>query len=129
MYGILVCEDRHRRSYTDTVIGTQRCAIGSYPLAVVLYIGLDRVFLKIEVLVAVLLRHHIHVSLQDHTRMVLVARRSRFANEDVTDLVVKGLQTETFTVVHEEFRDLFAFTARTRDLGKAVEAAPQAFRL
>ena len=100
MNDVLVRQDSHRRSHTDTVIGTEGRTVSRHPLAVILYISLDSIFLEIKHLVAVLLRYHIHVSLQDHTRMVLIARRSRFTDQHVADLVLKGLQTETLAIIH-----------------------------
>ena len=88
MNSVFVCQDRHRRRYADTVVRTERRAVGRHPFAVILDIGLDSVFLKIKHLVAVLLRHHIHVALQDHTRVPLHACRRRFTDQHVTDLVL-----------------------------------------
>ena len=100
MNGILVCQDSHRCSYTDSVVCTKGRTVRRNPLSVVLDIRLDRIFLKIKDFVAVLLRYHIHVSLEDHTRMVLHAGRRRFANEHVADLVLQRFQTKGFTVIH-----------------------------
>ena len=88
MDSVFVCQDRHRRRYADTVVRTQRRTVGGHPFAVILDIRLDSVFLEIKHLVAVLLRHHIHVALQDHTRMTLHACRRRLADQHVTDLVL-----------------------------------------
>ena len=74
MNSILVCQNSHSSSHTDTIVRTQRRAVGRYPFPVILYIGLDRIFLKIKLLVAILLRHHIHVSLQNHSGMILHTR-------------------------------------------------------
>ena len=100
MNGVLVRKDGHRSSYTDTIVRTKGRAISRNPLSVVLDICLNRVFLKIELLIAVLLWYHIHVSLQDDTRVILIPCRSRFTNQHIADLVLKGLQTETLSVIH-----------------------------
>ena len=74
MNDILVSQNSHSRSHAYAVVGTEGGTVGSHPFTVVLNVGLDRVFLEVKHAVAVLLRHHIHVSLQDHARMVLVTR-------------------------------------------------------
>ena len=125
----LVCKDSHRSSHADTVICTKRGTVCSHPFPILLYICLNSIFLEIKDLVAVLLRHHVHVSLENHTGMVLHSRRGRFTDKDIADFVLKGLQTKRLTVVNKKIRYLFAFAAWTRDLGKAVEAVPQTLRL
>ena len=74
MNDVLVGQDSHGCSHTYAVVRTEGGAVGGHPLAVVLNVRLDRVFLEVKHAVAVLLRHHIHVPLQDHARMVLVTR-------------------------------------------------------
>ena len=93
MYRILVRQNGHSCCYAYTVVCSQRCTVCRHPLTVIFNICLDGVFFKIKDLVAVLLRHHIHVSLKDHARMVFITRRSWFANEDITNLVLKSFQS------------------------------------
>ena len=127
MNDILIRQYSHRCRYANTVVRAECGAVSGYPLAVVLDIGLNRVFLKIKHFVAVLLRHHIHVALQNNTRMVLHTGTGRLTNKHIAYLVLKGFQTERLAVVHEELSYLFAFSAGTRNLSKAVETAPQTF--
>ena len=100
MNGFFVCEDSHRSRYADTVIGSEGRTISGNPFPVVLYISLDGIFLEIEDFITVLLRYHIHVSLQDHARTILHSRRSGFTDEHIADLVLQGLQAETLTIIH-----------------------------
>ena len=100
MHHIFVREDCHGCGYADTIVGAESSTIGRYPFAVIFNVGLDRIFLKVKDFVGVLLRHHIHVSLQDNARMILIARRGGFANKDVADLVLEGFQTERFAIIH-----------------------------
>ena len=48
----------------------------------------------------ILLRHHIHVPLQNHTRVVLHARAGGLANQYVAYLIGQGLQSERLHVCH-----------------------------
>ena len=100
MNRILISQDSHGGSHTDTVVCAQRCTIGRYPFAIILDIRLDRIFLEIERFIRVLLGHHIHVALEDHTGTILHTRRSRFTNEHVADLILQRLQTEALTVIN-----------------------------
>ena len=128
MNGVLVGKNSHCCCHADAVVCTQSRAVGGHPFAVVLHVCLYRVFLKVEYTVAVLLRHHVHVALQNNARMILHACTRRLADQHIADLVLKGLQTKTLAVIHQELRYLFALAARTRNLCKAVETAPQTFR-
>ena len=123
--GFLVGQDGHGGSHTDTIIGAKRRTISCYPFAIVLYIGADGVFLKVKDFVAVLLGHHIHVSLQNNARMAFHTRRGGFADDDVANLILDGFQTQRTAIVSQEVADFFLFARRTRDLGKAVEIVPQ----
>ena len=127
MNRILVSQNSQCRCHTDTVVSTQRRAVSRHPFAVVLYIGLNGIFLKIKHFIAVLLRHHVHVSLQNNARMVLHACTRRLTNQHIADLVLQRLQTKALAVTNQEVCDLFTFTARTRNLRKAVETVPQTF--
>ena len=90
VYHTLIGEDSQRRCHADAVVCTEGGAVGGYPLTVIFDICLNGVGLKIEHLIAVLLRHHIHVPLQDHTRVVLHARAGGFTNQDVAYLIGQG---------------------------------------
>ena len=116
MHGVLVGQDSHGGRNADTVVSAQSRTVGRYPLAVLLYIGLDGVFLKVEDAVVVLLRHHVHMALQDDTRMVFHAGRRRFADQHVADLVLQGLQTQALTVIDQEGSYFLFLSARTRNL-------------
>ena len=129
MYDVLVSQNSHSRSHAYAVVGAQRRAVGGHPLAVVLNVRLDRVFLEVKHTVAVLLRHHIHVSLQDHARMVLVTRRGGLAYQHVADSVSLCFQTEALAVIDEELRYLFFLARRARDLCEFGEVLPNALWL
>ena len=65
------------------------------------------------------------MSLQNDTRMILHAGAGRLANQHISNLILECLQTETLAVGHQEISNLFAFSARTRNLCQAVETGPQ----
>ena len=90
VYHTLIREDSQSRCHADAVVCAEGGAVGGYPLAVVFHICLNGVGLEIEHFIAVLLRHHIHVPLQNHTRVVLHARAGGFANQDVAYLIGQG---------------------------------------
>ena len=127
MNHVLVSQYSHRYSGSDAVVSTQSRTVGGYPLTVVLYISLDGILFEVEYLVAVLLRHHVHVSLQDHSGMALHTRRSRLTDKHIAYLVLQGLQAQRLAVVNKKVRNLFAFTARTRYLRELVEVLPHSF--
>ena len=57
----LVLQHREDRRRADAVVGAQRRAVGRHPLAI--DIGVDGVLREVELLVVVLLRHHVEVCL------------------------------------------------------------------
>lgn len=118
----VVSKDSHSRSYTHAIVRTKGGAIGSNPLAV--DVRLDGVSFEIEVLVGVLLRHHVHVTLEDDTRVAFVTRSGGFADDDVADFVDDGFEVERAAIVGEEFGDFFTFAGRAGNLGEAVESFP-----
>ena len=60
----IVLQHGQNRRRTDTVVSPQRRTVGRHPVAV--DVGADRVFQEVELLVVVLLRHHVEMRLQDH---------------------------------------------------------------
>ena len=112
----------HDDSHAQPVVGTEGSALGFQPIAV--HVSLDGVFGEVVHGVIVLLRHHVHVRLQDDTLAVLHARSSRFADNDIACLVHKRLQTQAFAVIHQIFCDLLHVSRRTRDTCKLVKMLP-----
>ena len=90
VYDALVCEDSQCRSHADTVVRTEGSAVGGYPLGVVLNVRLNGVGLEVEDFVSVLLGNHVHVSLQNDSRVVLHARTGGLANQHIADFIGKG---------------------------------------
>ena len=81
-----VLQHREDRRHADTVVGTQRRAVGRHPAAV--DVGVDGILREIEFLVVVLLRHHVEVGLQDHALAALHTLRGGFADVDVVRRVL-----------------------------------------
>ncbi len=94
MNDILIRENSHRCSHSNTIVSTECCAIRRNPFSVILHVSLNGVLLKIEDLVTVLLRHHVHVALKNDSRVVLVSRRGGFANQYISYLILESLQAE-----------------------------------
>ena len=84
---VLGLQDSHDGSHTQAVVGTQRRTPGLYPITI--DEGFDRVPGEIVHGIIVLLRHHVHVGLQDNALPVLHTRCGRLADDDVACLVHK----------------------------------------
>ena len=117
-------EDRRR---ADAVVGSERRAVGRYPLAV--DVGFDGVLLEIELLVVVLLRHHVQMGLQDDALAVLHAFGRRFAHIDVVRLILAALQSERTGHVHDVLADLLLVVRGTGNVDDLCEMLPDLLRL
>ena len=118
----VVVQDGKDGGNADAVIGAQRGAVGRQPFAV--KHRLDGILEEVELLVAVLLAHHIHMGLQADALRMLIAFRCRLADQHVAQLVAEGFKA----VVAAEFLQigrnfLFVFR-RTRDLHNLAKITP-----
>ena len=118
----IVLQHGQNRRRTDTVVGPQRRTVGRHPVAV--DVGADRVFQEVELLVVVLLRHHVEMRLQDHPRTVLHALRGGFAHVDVVRRILAALQPQRAGHIQHVAADLLLMERRTRNLRHRREVLP-----
>ena len=123
----IILEDCQRDRITDTVISTEGGVTGGDPLAV--DVGVDRVLLEVVIQLRSFLRHHIHMGLQGHHRMILVSLGSGLVDENVTCLGAASLETELLTDAGDILRDRFAVVGGTGMLGEGMEVLPDQFGL
>ena len=123
----LVLHDGHDRGHAETIISTKRGALCLHPFAV--NPRLDGVGLEVVLRLGCLLRHHVHVGLQDDALAVLHSRRSGFAHVDVSGRIFHGIHAAFLAEVEQELLDFLQMSARTRHLCQFVEVAPDTFRL
>ena len=97
---VLSLHDSHDGSHPQTVVGTERCTLGLHPLAV--NPRLDGVRLEVVVRLRRLLRHHVHVGLQDNAFLMLVAGSSGLAEYDVAGGVLESLDAGLLAEVEQE---------------------------
>ena len=88
----VVPEQRHDEGHPDAIVGAQRGAVGPQPA--LLDVGGNRVGLEIMDLVWGLLRHHVHVGLEDDAGTVVHPGRGRLADQHVADLIHRRLQSQ-----------------------------------
>ncbi len=103
----------------DAVVGTQRRTVGRHPIAV--DVGIDGVREEVEILVVVLLRHHVEVGLENDSLAVFHAGRRRLAHVDVVRLVLAALQAQGPGDPENVFADFLLVRRGPRDaddLGK-----------
>ena len=123
---VLGLEDGHDDSHAQAIVGAQRGAASTEPVAI--DPSLDGVAGEVVHGVARLLRHHVHVGLKDHALAVLHARSGGLANEHVTRRVNLRLQAKALAKIDEKLRDLLHVSRRTGNLGQRVEMTPHALR-
>ena len=111
---------------SDAVVGAERCPVGRYPVSV--DVGLDTVLLEVELLVGVLLRHHVKVSLQDDRLAVLHPRSGRFADDDVGAGVHGVVQVVSLGEVDDVLPYLLLVVRGARNGAYLREPRPQQFR-
>ena len=92
MHDLPVFEQRHDEGHADAVVGAQRGAVGPHPA--LLDVGGDGVGLEIVDLARGLLRHHVHVCLEDDAGTVLHPGGGRLADQHVAHLIHRRLQPQ-----------------------------------
>ena len=122
MLQVLGLQHCHDGCHAQTVVGTQRRAFRLHPIPV--HVGLDGILGEVVHRVIILLRHHVHVGLQDDSLAVLHTRGGRLADDDIACLVHKGFQAQALTKVYQIFGDLLYMSRRTRDAGQLIEMLP-----
>ncbi len=118
----IVLKDSHDGRRPDTVVGAQGRAVGRDPPAV--DIGVDRIGREIELLVVVLLRHHVEVGLQNHPLAVLHAGRRGLADIDVVGLVLAAFEPERTGEIENITADLLLVRRGARDADDFGEMLP-----
>ena len=97
---VLVLHDSHNGSDAQTIVGTECRASGFHPFAVNPWpygVGLEVVGR-----LGCLLRHHVHMSLEDDALLLLHTRCSRLAEHDVAGRVFESLDAGLFAEVEQE---------------------------
>ena len=123
----LILKDRQRDRISDTIIGTEGGVTGGDPLAI--DVGIDRVLHKVVIRLGRLLRHHIHMGLEGHHRVILVPLGGGLVDKYVTCLGATGLETELLADTGDILRDLLAVVGGAGMLGEGVEVLPDQFGL
>ena len=78
MFNIVAVKNGQFYGTTDAIIGPQSSAFGMQPLPV--DVGLNGIFVEIEVHIDQLITHHIHVTLQDCRCQMLQTLSRRLAD-------------------------------------------------
>ena len=87
---VVAVEDSQFDSATDAVVSTECCALSVEPFAV--DVSLDGVGEEVEVYVYEFVANHVHMTLQNECRRVLVTLCGRLADYYVARLVGLGLE-------------------------------------
>ena len=127
VYQRIVLQHGQNGRRADAVVRTERRAVGRHPLAV--DIGVDRIFREVELLVVVLLGHHVEVGLQDHALAVLHAFRGGFADIDVMCGVLLAFESFLPCEIHDVFADLLLVRRGARNAYDLSEMLPDQRRL
>ena len=87
MFQVFCLKYSHNSGYAQSVVSSQSSTFGLHPITV--NVRFNRVFSKIMNRIVVLLRHHVHVCLQNDTFSVFHTWCSRFTDNDIANLVNK----------------------------------------
>ena len=126
MYKVFAIEDGQFDGTTDTVVGTERGALGAEPFAI--DIGLNGIAVEVEVYVDQFLAYHVHMALQDDGLTVFHTRSSWFANEHVARLVDQCLEVVVFAECFQVLNHLLLTLRGARDFVDACELFEHASR-
>ena len=96
----LVLHDCHDGSHTESVVSTEGGSLCFHPFAV--DPRFDGISHEVVLTLGRLLRHHIHVGLQDHTLTVLHTRRRRLAHHDVVGRIFEGFHASFLCKLQQE---------------------------
>jgi len=118
VYGVGIGHHRQRGSHSDAVVGSERRALGAYPVAVD-HSG-DGGMLEVKRLV-VALAHHIHMSLQDHRRGILMPGCSRRFDHHIAHLVGLCLKIVALGEIEQILAYFLLFLRGTGHLRNLVE--------
>jgi len=122
MAEVRVGEDGENHGDADAVIRAERGAVGMYPVA--FDDGADRVFAEVMHGVAVFLRDHVKVRLQDDAGFVFAPGTACLAYADIAACIAFGGQAEAGGFVKDVLLDFFFLVRRARDLRDLVEVLP-----
>ena len=92
MFDGFVFQNGQRNGHAYAVVGSQGGAFGTQPFAVNL--GLDRVFVEVELRIVVFLANHVHVALENNGRHFLLARCGRLRNQHVASFIAFGVKAK-----------------------------------
>ena len=123
----LVVQDGQSGSHANAVVGTQGGAITYQPT--VLNKGFDALGVEVELLVAILLTHHVHVCLQADTGGIFIALVGGFANEHIAHLVGEGLIAVLLTEILQICRNLLFMFRRSGNVHQFAKVLPHFGRL
>ena len=120
-------QDGQGQGHADAVVGAQRGACGTEPLAV--DDGLYRVFQEIMLHVLALLGHHVRMPLQHDARSALLARRGGLADERIAALVGLVPEAPLLGKAGQIFFHALLVTGRTGDVADFLEETEHILRL
>ena len=121
----LVLHNGHYGSHTDTVVGAESGSLSLNPFAV--YVCLDRVGLEVVCALVALLRHHVHVSLQNDALAVFHSWRSGLTHHYITSRILECLNAYTSGKLKQHVLYFFKMSRRARHLCQCVKVAPDTF--
>lgn len=115
-------QQRQSRGHAYAAIGAQRRTLGTNPA--ILDTRAYRVTVEVELHVAALLAHHVHVRLQRHRRYRLASRRGGYAHHHITRIVAFPFEGMAAGKVNQILYDqAFAFR-RARHTGDGIKLHP-----
>ncbi len=126
MHELVVGQDGQGGGHADAVVCAEGRSLGLHPFAV--DNGLDGVVLEVESGM-VALANHVHVSLENHRRGVLMAGGGGLAENHVADFVGFGLDAVFLGEIEDVLTDFLLFLGRAGNLRDLVEDFKHLFGL
>src|ERR1019366_4251179 len=120
---ILALHHGQRRGHADTVVGTQRSAVGLQPVAIA--DQANRIAVEVVGGPFVFLAHHVQVALQHGHRRALTPGARGLADHDVADTVRRGLQAQASGLRQNIIARRRLFFGGARDCRECLEMLPK----
>ena len=122
MAEVFVGKDGKHHGDADAVIGAERGTVGAHPVSI--NDGTDRVFAEVMHGIAVFLRDHVEVRLQDNAGFVFAPGSCRLAHADVAARIPFGGQPQAGGFVEDVLLDFFFLCRGAGNLRDLVEILP-----
>ena len=124
---LLAVQHGQRHGDGNAVVAAKRCALCVHIVAVDLQV--ERILCEIDRAVGRFFRHHVEMTLKDHSRGIFIARRTALPDDDIVHGVLHAAQTAFLCKADAVIADGLGVAGAVRDPAKILKEAEYGARL